>query len=195
MGKRKKSTAAAIATSAENNNSGNNNNNKRAAASCVIPNLLYLGPVEATSNAAFLTTEKITHVLSIGRNPTSYIDGIVYERLSLTDREDSNISFVADRACEAIDAAVAAKQGTGRVLIHCVAGISRSPAMVAAYLMKRRGMTLRESLEVLVRARDTVAPNPGFMRQLCEMEKEIFEGESTFDPVVVTANTRLASWL
>lgn len=61
-----------------------------------------------------------------------------------------------------------------RVLFHCSAAISRSPAIVAGYLMKRRGMTLRETLGVLVAARDAISPNIGFMRQLCEMEREVF---------------------
>ncbi len=158
---------------------------------CIIPDLLYLGPVSATSNKAFLEKEGITHVLSVGKAPAARIDGISYEKLSLTDEESSNIDFSVSRACEIIDAAAASR---GKVLVHCVAAISRSPTIIAAYLMKKRGMSLRESLETLVRARDAVSPNPGFLRQLSEMEKEIFGG-TTFDPSGVTAKTRLSSLL
>ncbi|KAM7182682.1 phosphatases II [Rhypophila sp. PSN 637] len=65
-------------------------------------------------------------------------------------------------------------EGNAKVLIQCSAAISRSPAVIAGYLMKSQGMMLRESLQVLVRARDAVSPNIGFLRQLCEMEREIF---------------------
>jgi len=56
-------------------------------------------------------------------------------------------------------------------------------------------MTLRESLETLVQARAAVAPNPGFLRQLSEMEKEIFDGKSTFDPSGITSKARFATCL
>ncbi|KAK3349765.1 protein-tyrosine phosphatase-like protein [Lasiosphaeria hispida] len=161
-------------------------------AACIVPGLLYLGPVSATSNSAFLAREGITHVLSIGKSPASRIEGVTYERLSLTDEEDSSIGPIAIKACEIID--MAASTG-GKVLVHCSAAISRSPTIVAAYLMKSRSMSLREALETLVAARGSVAPNPGFMRQLSDMEKELFDGKSTFDPSGVTATTRLASWV
>jgi atypical dual specificity phosphatase len=161
-------------------------------ASCVLPDLLYLGPVSATGNAAFLERQGITHILSIGKSPASRIEGITYERLSLTDEEDSPINDVAEKACDIIDAAAAAK---GKVLVHCSAAISRSPTIVAAYLMKRRGITLRESLAMLVNARAVVSPNPGFLRQLSEMEKAVFRGESSFDPSGVTSSTRLFAYL
>ncbi|KAK0617534.1 protein-tyrosine phosphatase-like protein [Immersiella caudata] len=175
MGKKKQSAASS---------------DNKQPASCILPDLLYLGPVSATSNAVFLKRQGITHILSIGKSPASHVEGIIYERLSLTDEEDSSISTVADKACDIIDAAAAVK---GKVLVHCSAAISRSPTIVAAYLMKRQGMTLRESLTTLVGARAVVSPNPEFLKQLADMEKEI-SGESTFDPEGVTSSTRLAAF-
>ncbi|KAK4442403.1 phosphatase II [Podospora aff. communis PSN243] len=168
------------------------NPDAKQPASCILPDLLYLGPVSATSNDAFLKRQGITHVLSIGKSPASHFEGITYERLSLTDEEDSSISVVVDKACDVIEAVATVK---GKVLVHCSAAISRSPTIVAAYLMKRQGMTLRDSLTRLVDARGVVSPNPGFLRQLAEMEKEIFQGESTFHPDGVSASTRLATVL
>ncbi|KAM7212651.1 phosphatases II [Rhypophila decipiens] len=90
-------------------------------------------------------------------------------------------------------------EGNARVLIHCSAAISRSPAVVAGYLMKSQGMTLQESLGVLVQARDAVSPNIGFLRQLCEMEREIFglaDGERvTVDVEKLMSNVKLAKML
>ena len=165
---------------------------KKLPAACILTNLLYLGPVSATSNTAFLERQAITHILSIGKSPASRIEGITYQRLSLTDEEDSVIAEIVQKACDIIDAAEAAE---GRVLVHCSAAISRSPTIVTGYLMKRRGIALKESLTMVVNARAVVSPNPGFLRQLSEMEKEVFQGESSFDPSRVTSSTRLSAYL
>jgi len=57
--------------------------------------------------------------------------------------------------------------------VHCSAGISRSPMVVAAYLMRRRGMSLREALGQIVQVRPQVSPNAGFLEQLKELEMEL----------------------
>ncbi|KAL5518545.1 hypothetical protein ACEPAH_227 [Sanghuangporus vaninii] len=60
-----------------------------------------------------------------------------------------------------------------KILVHCSAAVSRSPSIVAAYLMSEHGMSLRESLGRIVRARPAVNPNPGLFAQLKEMEVRI----------------------
>jgi atypical dual specificity phosphatase len=126
-------------------------------------------------------------VLSIGASPSAKVDGVTYHRLSLSDSASSSISKTTDAACEIIDGAIAAasslkgagtvptgRPGRGRILVHCSAGISRSPTVVAAYLMRRRGMTLKGALGQIVRVRPQISPNPGFLRQLKEMEVALY---------------------
>jgi len=48
--------------------------------------------------------------------------------------------------------------------------------------MKQRGMTLKEALGHVIRARSQACPNPGFLEQLKEHEMEL-RGESTLDIV------------
>ncbi|KAF2191974.1 phosphatases II [Zopfia rhizophila CBS 207.26] len=148
---------------------------KRKSAACIISGLLYLGPVSVTSNKEYLETEGITHILSIGKSPPQKFDSISYHRLGLLDDEGADIKPVIEKACEIVDDAMKRNE---RVLVHCSAAISRSPTVVTGYLIGRRGMMLRESLKVLVEGREVVQPNPGFLRQLAEMEREVF-GEVT----------------
>jgi atypical dual specificity phosphatase len=158
--------------------------------SLVLPPSLYLGPCSAASSKQFLTSNSITDVLSIGANPSSQgggrVDGVTYHRLSINDSTSSSISKIADAACEIIDSAIASTSsesskntkggngnGNGKILVHCSAGISRSPMVVAAYLMKRKGMTLKAALGQIIRVRPQVSPNAGFLQQLKEMEMEL----------------------
>ena len=78
---------------------------------------------------------------------------------------------VAGEAIAIIDAV--AKNGE-HILVHCSAGISRSPAIIAAYLIRRKGMRLNDALELLKEKRGAVNPNGGFLRDLKEMEGEVF---------------------
>ena len=52
------------------------------------------------------------------------------------------------------------------VLVHCVAGVSRSPAVVLAYMMRKYNLTLREAWLVVDSKRNYINPNVGFMKQL-----------------------------
>ena len=146
--------------------------------SLVLSPSLYLGPCSAASSKPFLTGNSVTHVLSIGANPSARVDEVTYYRLSLRDSVSSCISKITDAACEIIDRAIAYKKGTGKILVHCSAGISRSPTVVAAYLMKRKGMSLKAALGQIIRVRPQISPNAGFLRQLKETEVELYGSSS-----------------
>ncbi len=150
------------------------------AVSTIIPNALYLGPASSASSSTFLTSNSINHVLSIGITPSPKVDGVTYHRLSLNDNISSSINSVVDAAIEIIDSALASNKGRGRILVHCSAGVSRSPTIVTGYLMKRRNMSLKAALGSVVQARHQVSPNSGFLGQLKELETDIF-GKSTLD--------------
>ncbi|KAI0797443.1 protein-tyrosine phosphatase-like protein [Abortiporus biennis] len=154
--------------------------NSQSTVSLILPPAIYLGPCSAASSKSFLTTNSITHVLSVGSSPAEKVDGVIYYRISLSDTPSSSITKVCDSACDIIDTAVRSKNGSGKILIHCSAGISRSPMVVAAYLMKRHKMTLKAALGQIVLARPQVSPNPGFLQQLKELEVEL-HGVSTLD--------------
>lgn len=55
---------------------------------------------------------------------------------------------------------------TGRVLVHCTLGQTRSVAIVAAYLMWRWRRTASEALQDIRKRRSMSCPNDGFIDQL-----------------------------
>jgi protein-tyrosine phosphatase len=62
----------------------------------------------------------------------------------------------------------------GKILVHCVAGISRSPCVCIAYLMKYQRMRLDQAYYHIKNRRRVIHPNVGFWRQLIEFERRLF---------------------
>ena len=54
----------------------------------------------------------------------------------------------------------------GGALVHCHAGVSRSCAVIAAHVMKTRGMDPPDALDIVRRAHPHADPNRGFVAQL-----------------------------
>ncbi|KAL4991943.1 protein-tyrosine phosphatase-like protein [Aspergillus falconensis] len=54
----------------------------------------------------------------------------------------------------------------GRVLVHCERGISRSGAVVVAYIMRTLGLPYRTALSIAQLSRPQISPNIGFEWQL-----------------------------
>jgi hypothetical protein len=96
-----------------------------------------------------------------------------YKRVPLEDRlSESLFPIVEDEALAFIEGA-RADHPACRVLVHCVLGKSRSASAVVAYLVRHRGMTLRQAyLHVLEQRKAVVVvrPNRSFVAQLMAWE-------------------------
>ena len=60
----------------------------------------------------------------------------------------------------------------GKILIHCKLGISRSAAIVIAYLIKYYGFNFNSALKFIKKQRERINPNAGFIEQLKQYEKK-----------------------
>lgn len=66
----------------------------------------------------------------------------------------------------------ARKQERG-VLVHCLAGVSRSVTITVAYLMARLSLSLNDAFNLVRARKSNVAPNFHFMEQLHTFEREL----------------------
>lgn len=66
------------------------------------------------------------------------------------------------------------------MLVHCARGVSRSAALVLAYLMLREGLTLVEAVEA-VSGRRNILPNAGFLDQLRQLDSTLRRRRETGD--------------
>lgn len=90
-----------------------------------------------------------------------------WHKLIIEDDEEEKISEHFERTHEIIQAAIAQNK---KVLVHCAAGISRSPTLVIAHLMLENKWNLEEAYQFVKKKRYVTRPNIGFMNQLKLLE-------------------------
>lgn len=68
------------------------------------------------------------------------------------------------------------------VLVHCLAGISRSPTLVAAYLIRYHEFSADAALAYIRQRRD-ISPNSGFVKHLALYEAEIRQQDMLLESI------------
>ncbi|KAG1859003.1 dual specificity phosphatase, partial [Suillus subalutaceus] len=127
----------------------------------VAPPYIFLGPYTSAWRS-FIDSAGIAYIISIGRAlvcPNH--PHVQYYRLQLLDKDISSIYAAIDRANQII---TSARNSGGKVLVHYVAGMSRSPTIIITYLISRCSMSLEDTIGPFVRARPMVCPRPGLLR-------------------------------
>jgi protein-tyrosine phosphatase len=115
----------------------------------ILPDL-FLGDRGTARDLPRLRERGITHVVNCSKELSCYFpDEFEYLWLRLGD-PDPRFSAEITRFCNFIDAG----RATGKVLVHCTGGVSRSPAVLLAYLIHLCG-DLEEAVADLSRAVDT----------------------------------------
>ena len=51
-------------------------------------------------------------------------------------------------------------------MVHCAGGVSRSPAIVCSYLMRKKGKSFEEIYKYVKKRRNAVDINEGFRKEL-----------------------------
>ncbi|KFR00904.1 Dual specificity protein phosphatase 5, partial [Opisthocomus hoazin] len=151
---------------------------------------LYLGSAYHASKCEFLANLHITALLNVSRKSSeSFKDQYCYKWIPV---EDSHTADISSHFQEAIDFIDYVRRTGGKILVHCEAGISRSPTICMAYLMKTKKLRLEEAFDYIKQRRSLISPNFGFMGQLLQYESEILS--STPSPPVASCKREVASF-
>lgn len=135
----------------------------------VIPGL-YMGSQDVTQDLDLLHKHKITHILSVGVQVCQWPE-FKYTFIEALDLPEFVMKPVFQQSSELIDEV---RDSGGSVFVHCNAGVSRSAAIVIAYLMKNQKLSYLLAVDLLKQTRPCVKPNDGFIRQLKLLEKDLF---------------------
>ncbi|XP_022100974.1 dual specificity protein phosphatase 22-like isoform X2 [Acanthaster planci] len=132
----------------------------------IIPGL-YVGNFRDAKDQEALHNNRITHIVTIHDHAKVPLPHIEYLTLNSPDNPTANISQFFHKATEFIHEC---RIHDGRVLVHCIAGVSRSVTIAVAYLMSVTDHGWRDCLRAVKQARQVANPNFGFQRQLQNFE-------------------------
>ena len=137
----------------------------------VLPGL-YIGALEAARNMKALVRHDIAHVLTLGCGmdlPKAEKCLQSHQIVEIEDKssEKEQLTRQLQRCIAYIDSCRATGKG---VLVHCLAGRSRSASIVIAYMMQHNKCGLDDALSQLKAVRPWVCPNEGFLTVLREFQ-------------------------
>lgn len=145
---------------------------------------LYIGDAASARNKQYLRLIGVTHVLNtaegtrFGQVDTGHsfyrdMSGVSctfrYMGFPMVDQPTTDISRYFYIASKFIENGI---NSGGKVLVHCMMGMSRSATCVLAYLMIARKMSAAEAIRTVRMHRD-IRPNEGFLQQLADLDNEL----------------------
>jgi len=148
--------------------------NMRRTMQEIVPNV-FLGPYSSAVRSKFdcLREHGITHIICI-RHPieanlirANFPEHFRYLVLDVIDSPDEPIMRHFPQVKQFIDECLSLQ---GKVLLHGNGGISRSAALMIAYLMETYGLPYQKAFSYVQQRRYCINPNEGFTRQLIEYE-------------------------
>ncbi|XVF31830.1 hypothetical protein REPUB_Repub17cG0027300 [Reevesia pubescens] len=149
-----------------------------AFPSLILPDFLYLGSYDNASRSELLKTQGITRVLNtVPACQNLYKNSFTYHCL----QDDKILQF--DDAIQFLEQC---ERDKARVLVHCMSGKNRSPAIVIAYLMKSKGWRLPQSSQWVKERRSSVELSQAVYQQLQEYEQKLFGSSNSSNPALPT---------
>ena len=164
-----------------------NINEKPQSLSCTAPitdcshiiDNIYISGYRSSIDYVFLIQNKFTHIINCAYGSKSFtpcnFNEITYFNIDLKDDGNINISNEIIKFINFVKEV--SENENNKILIHCAQGVSRSPALVSAYLMWKCNMDCLSAVNFVKSKRNCIDINLGFMFQLENLNthREIFK--------------------
>jgi len=130
---------------------------------------LYIGTFMTEQNMENLQRLNVTHIIQVaeGLEP-SHPEKFKYYNVNVKDLPSEDLVQYFSKCFAFIDEAIDSNSG---VLVHCMAGISRSATVCIGYMMWKNNLSYDEAFQKLHRVRPWIMPSDGFKKQLIEIQK------------------------
>ncbi|KAL4656791.1 dual specificity protein phosphatase 6-like [Arapaima gigas] len=138
----------------------------------ILPHL-YLGCAKDSTNLDILEEYGIKYILNVTPNLPNLFENageFKYKQIPISDHWSQNLSQFFPEAISFIDEARGQKCG---VLVHCLAGISRSVTVTVAYLMQKLNLSMNDAYDIVKMKKSNISPNFNFMGQLLDFERTL----------------------
>ena len=137
----------------------------------ILPGRLWLSSMTAARDADVIVSDLgITHIV----NCTNRCAGNKFEDQGVeywnVDAEDGDDTQLSDHFEPVFDFVSRGLEGNGKVLIHCMAGASRSPTLTIYCVMRLEDQPLIEAYRLVKARRAQIRPSEAFARQLIDAE-------------------------
>eukprot|EP00808_Paulinella_micropora_P020518 g64744.t1 len=144
-----------------------------------IDSYLWLGDAYDSEDRELFQTNNIRTVINCTAEVSNHFQKdtklqVTYHKLDLEDDPSQSISQVFQKCHEIIAACFQKKEG---VLVHCLAGVSRSATVVIAHTMIYKKWCFDKARSLVASKRSIICPNTGFQRQLLSLEKDMIKNK------------------
>ncbi|XP_015115180.1 dual specificity protein phosphatase Mpk3 [Diachasma alloeum] len=138
----------------------------------ILPHL-YLGNAANSEDHEALARHRIQYILNVTPDLPNVFESagaIKYMQIPISDHWSQNLASFFPQAIQFIEEARNSDKG---ILVHCLAGVSRSVTITIAYLMHKCNLSLNDAFNLVRSRKSNVAPNFHFMEQLHSFEREL----------------------
>ena len=190
-------------TEEEKTNSLINDNNNKSSLS-KITDIIYTSGYLVAKDIPFLLKNNFTHVINCSRGSSmetsndEVTDANNYDKspsikyLPIFLRDDPGADLIK---CffQTIDFVENEKESNKpkKILIHCIEGISRAPALITGYLMWKQNIKTENAIEFIKSKRKCIDINLGFIIQLQKWENYLFSSPDKMQIFKLSPNIRL----
>ncbi|KAF9259698.1 phosphatases II [Marasmius fiardii PR-910] len=131
---------------------------------------LFLGSLSAIEDPSMLRQHRISVVVQVIDAPwVPPLDEREFTcyKIPVMDATSVDLTPYLEGVCSFIEGSLRSGRG---VLVHCQQGVSRSTAIVIAYLIRFKFMSYDQAFDLVLKRRPCVKPNSGFVAALREWE-------------------------
>jgi len=133
---------------------------------------LYLGNRAASEDFPYFKAKNISVVVDMAGCKYKYPPNLIPHVLCI-EAEDVDAYDLTEHFEKCFDFIHEHRKNGRGVLVHCMAGVSRSATIVIGYLMRYQNMDLKTAYQFVKKKRTCIGPNKGFIQQLMQYDKNV----------------------